>query len=344
MARPVRPANWKEANRVGLVQPGGRPVTVGPMDVRVASVLADARRTYLELRWRPPIKAGMFLEDASLTDAMGHAIARRPECDAGTNQGEYFLAFDAVPLSATHVILTLGFKMDVPPQPITLRIDPRLRGRGGFDLAVGSAISILGRRFEAIGFRGGVTEAAIGYRLQCGPATWPVRVSATLSRQPGTMTAEAIPDAAGRIEGELVVEAPQDPHHQSLQLTAIEGFPLSQALHVPWSADEVRHAVRVDGVLVHAAVLWEAQGERWQVRIRSPQISAGGGVEVRGPGHPLLLEDGTSTEPQTLEARHWTAGAELTAQFPRRGDAPVLALRSMALFFDPPPSLRLMRG
>ena len=65
--RPLRPPNWKEAHRLGVVQPLSREGAVGGVHVRVTSILADPLRTYVELHWKSPmLPARMFIDRAEL--------------------------------------------------------------------------------------------------------------------------------------------------------------------------------------------------------------------------------------------------------------------------------------
>ncbi|HEY3999454.1 MAG TPA: hypothetical protein VGO93_11340 [Candidatus Xenobia bacterium] len=301
------------------------------MEVRVASILPDARRTYLELKWTPPIKIGMFVETATLADPLGNPLARRPEWDAGTNLGEYFLGFEALPLSASHAILTLRFKTDPGQVVVPVRLDPRQRGAGQFDLPSNSTLTVLGRRFEAISYRGGITEAAVRYRFQCGEASWPVEVQGSLTRPVVAVRSEAVP-IEGRVDAEMVLEGPQDPRQQSLRLQAIAGFPLREAIVV--TPDDTRLTVRREGVLLPLSVLW-GDGE---VRVRLPHVQATGAVEVRGLGHPMV-GDADAIEGHVTT---WPAGTELMVPL-ASGPAPV-TLRSLTLAFNPSPALRLARG
>ncbi|MHB2018321.1 MAG: hypothetical protein ACYCW6_15340 [Candidatus Xenobia bacterium] len=338
-ARPVRPAAWKEAHARGLVQPVGRAAQVGGVAVQIPSLVADLRRTYIELSWKaPPVKVRGFLAGATLHDPLGHEIARRPELDAGTNQSEYFLAFDGLPTAATQAVLTLkpvkGEAVRLP-----LKIEPRIRNRGIFEIPVGASLVVLGRRFDVIAWRGGITEAAITFRLQCGAASWPVRVQAAISAHMSTASTTIISevpcDAAGRCVGELVVEAPGD-GPRVLHLEGLHGLPLDEPLRVPLGQTEV--SARMEGGTLQAEVSWEDGA----VMLRSPHVRIKQ-VELRHFTHPqLLLENGQVVEPAEIELQNRSAGTEMRVRF---ADHPpgTLLLRGFAVQMDPPPAIRLAR-
>ena len=335
----MRPAGWKDANARGLVQPIGRDAEVGGASVHVASVLADLRRTYIELHWKtPPVKVRGFLSSAVLHDPLGHEIARRPELDAGTNRGEYFLAFAGLPTAATQAVLTLttskGKAVTLP-----LKIEPRVRARGTFDVPVGASIMVLGRRFEVISWRGGITEAAVSFRLQCGSANWPIRVhagiSAHMSTASSTLLTEAVSDSAGRCLGELVVEAPGE-GPRVLHLEALHGLPLEETVQVPPGQNEA--AARLEGGTLLSAVHWEGS----EVLLRTPYVRIKQ-VELRHFTNPqLLLANGRTVDPVQIDLENRVAGAEMRLQFPE-GSEGTLLLRGFAVHLDPPPAIRLAR-
>jgi hypothetical protein len=341
--RPVRPPGWKEAHRVGLVQPCSREAVIGQVHVRIPSILADARRTYVELRWKSPIiGARFFAERVELYDPFGKLITRRAELDAG-DRAERFLCFGAIPTAATQVVLKIFPSDGSEAVALPLRIEPRVRGRGAFSVPVGTSVMLAGRRLEVVRYHGGVTEGVVEVRVQSGPCSWPLTLQAGLAGR--TLAAEAAPDDGGRAHFELEVEEPPAGSH-ALQPQAVVGLLLDEPLTLELGAGEQKHPRRMAGGRLLLETLPRASGDGAHVlRLRMPHTGLSENVMLTEftrhalsdtSGQPIVVDD--------IRTTRWPAGTEQEIIYRSQTPAAVLHLDGMAWRFDPPPSIRLAQA